>query len=239
MKVKLLAIDKTILNLCAEVESLGSESVNWRAISEEDLFYEVAVCIFGSQMLFETAVAMADMLKKQGLLNKSANIDNYTQYKESLRDALSVPIEITKNGCTRQVLPRFKNRLSSLLSDTAWNIYGQGASIKSILKSAKSAKDARKLLVSYVCGFGPKQASLFLRRVGYCSELAVLDTHVLDYLKISSGLDVKPTGLSRLSIYESIEIEFNRIAEGFGYGIGCVDLAMWITMRVAKREYAL
>jgi N-glycosylase/DNA lyase len=75
--------------------------------------------------------------------------------------------------------------------------------------------------------------------VGFCSELAILDTHILDYLMIARGIDPKPKALSNLSSYERIEIEFQRVAAWFGYAIGCVDLAIWITMRIAKREGVL
>jgi N-glycosylase/DNA lyase len=126
-----------------------------------------------------------------------------------------------------------------LLSSTAWNLYGSGLSIKSVLKSAQDARQAREVLIRVISGFGPKQASLFLRRIGYCSELAVLDTHVLDYLRLSQGLDLNPARLSRLNVYETVETEFKRLSESFGHDVGCVDLAMWVTMRVAKRERVL
>ena len=99
-----------------------------------------------------------------------------------------------------------------------------------------SAKNARKALMLNVCGFGPKQASLFLRRVGYCADLAVLDVHVLDYLHLAHGVRIPPGQLGRLSGYEKIEDTFREIATRFGHSLGCVDLATWLTMRVAKRE---
>jgi len=112
----------------------------------------------------------------------------------------------------------------------------QGQSLRKILFSAGSAREAREILVKQVWGFGPKQASLFLRRVGYSAQLAVLDTHILDYLRLARGIDPKPSALSRLPSYEQIEAEFQRVAADFGHSVGCVDLAMWVTMRVAKRE---
>ena len=118
-------------------------------------------------------------------------------------------------------------------------IYKRNMSLRMILCSAQSSRHARELLVEAVWGFGPKQASLFLRRIGFCSSLAVLDTHVLDYLRLARGIDPKPGVLSRLSTYEKIEAEFKIVAEEFGHSVGCVDLAMWITMRVAKREAML
>src|SRR5207247_4699971 len=130
--------------------------------------------------------------------------------------------------------PRFGNRFASLLSATVNRIYGQGTSFQAILRAARSASDARESLVEAVAGFGPKQASLYLRRVGFSSELAILDTHILDYLRMARGIDSKPGSLSRLSMYEQIEQEFRRVASDFGHAVGCVDLAMWVTMRVAK-----
>lgn len=91
-------------------------------------------------------------------------------------------------------------------------------------------------MILSVWGFGPKQASLFLRRVGYCADLAVLDVHVLDYLHLTRGLRIAPNRLGRLSCYEEIEDTFREIASRFGHSLGCVDLATWLTMRVAKRE---
>lgn len=239
MRLNRLAIDQTIREMCTEVKNLKDEKTDWEVLSEEALFYEVAVCIFGSQMLYEHALAIVDFIKRQGMLRKSAFVADFKQYTENLTVMLSNPLEITKDGITRKITPRFKNRLSKLLTETAQNVYGNELTIKCILLSATDSLHARELLIHKISGFGPKQASLFLRRVGYCSELAILDTHILDYLKLAVGIELKPSALAKLKWYEKVESEFKRIAEGFGYSVGCVDLAMWITMRVAKREYAI
>lgn len=238
MSIALSAINQTISVLCAEVQDRSQKDVDWLALSEEALFYEIAVCIYGSQMLYEHALALADYSRKQGMFSKAALFAGYDQYKKRLSCLFARPLAITEEGKTRKITPRFKNRLPKLVSDTAQNIYGAGYTIKSMLRGASNASEARQLLVSNVSGFGPKQASLYLRRIGYCSDLAVLDTHILDYLRMAGDIEVKPTSLSSLKKYETVETEFKRISEDFGYGVGCVDLAMWITMRVAKREYS-
>ena len=222
--------------MCFEVGSLGISVPDWRSLSEEDLLYEATVCVFGSQMLFEVAVAAADRVKELGLLRVGQTIRRRHDYEARLAAVLSKPLSVEINGVRRQMLPRFRNRLAVLLASTVEAIHGHGSSLRGILCSAKSAQHARELLVAAVSGFGPKQTSLFLRRIGYCSELAVLDTHVLDYLRMACGIEPKPGALSRLSSYEYVENEFRRVAKEFGYAVGCVDLAMWITMRVAKRE---
>jgi len=134
------------------------------------------------------------------------------------------------------VMPRFRNRLASLLATTVTEMYGKGHSLRRLLFAADNAKDARKALMLNVWGFGPKQASLFLRRIGYCADLAVLDVHVLDYLHLTRGIRIAPSRLGRLSCYEEVEDTFREIASRFGHSLGCVDLATWLTMRVAKRE---
>lgn len=234
--MNLAAINRTIRVMCSEVGSLGISVPNWRSLSEEDLLYEATVCVFGSQMLFEVAVAAADRVKELGLLRVGQTTRRRQDYEARLAAVLSEPLSVEINGIRRQMLPRFRNRLAVLLATTVEVIHGQGSSLRGILRSARSAQHARELLVAAVSGFGPKQTSLFLRRIGYCSELAVLDTHVLDYLRMACGIEPKPGILSRLSSYEYVENEFRRVAEEFGYAVGCVDLAMWVTMRVAKRE---
>jgi N-glycosylase/DNA lyase len=235
--MSLQIINKAIMAMCGEVESQASANTKWRQMTEAQLLYEVVVCIAGSQMLFEMAVGIADHLRSCELLNPSTiNIDG-DNYETSLARSLSRQIlMVDKDGVSHLVNPRFKNRLSFLIASTAKNFYGEGRTIKKTLKSTEGARSTRAMLVSMVCGFGPKQASLFLRRIGYCSELAVLDVHVLDYLKLAKGFSIKASTLGRLSVYERVEDEFRAIATQFGHAMGCVDLAMWVTMRVAKQE---
>ena len=229
-------INRTIDTMCSEIKAQGSSVPDWRLLTEDELLYEAAICIFGSQMQFELAVGTADRLRDRGLL-LSRHLADMTDYEALIVDALGQPLSLTgKDGVVRPVRARFRNRLASLLATTVREIYGKDQSLRRLLFAAESAKEARKVLMLNVWGFGPKQASLFLRRVGYCADLAVLDVHVLDYLYLTRGLRVAPSRLGRLSCYEEIEDTFREIASRFGHSLGCVDLATWLTMRVAKRE---
>lgn len=236
--MNLSVINLTIQALCEEVVSLQTEDIKWQQLTEDELLYELAVCIIGSQVLYEVAVAATDRLKKLSLLSNESISMNYNMadYMERVRDAFMDPLDVQVDGKLRRIRLRFANRLSSLLAATIQNIYGKDRTIRQIICSTKNSMQARESLVSLVVGFGPKQASLFLRRVGYCTELAVLDTHIVDYLKLANGAEIKSGSLAKLSFYEKIEVEFKRVAKKFGHSVGCVDLAMWITMRVAKKE---
>lgn len=234
--MNIIAVDNTIRELCSEIHASSECVQDWQINTEEDLLHEACVCIFSSQMIFEVAEAGAQMLRDQGLLVSSINPAKIASYEKRLIVALSEPLSIMQNGKVRKVRIRFKNRLASLLASTLKSMNVQGQSFKKILLSSQTAHEARVRLIENVWGFGPKQASLFLRRIGYCSDLAVLDTHIVDYLRVAKGINLKPSTLSRLSGYEVIETEFRSVAKGFGYSVGCVDLAMWVTIRVAKRE---
>ena len=244
--MRMIVIDQTIQRLCREIHTHKQCSQNWHFCSEEDLLYEACTCIFGSQMVFEVAEAAAHTLKDQGLLRLPAIPAEIESYKKILIVAMSDSFSVTINGEKRKLRIRFRNRLASLLVATVANMRTQDQTLKKTLRNcsqlsfpeqeARKSQEARKCLIRLVCGFGPKQASLFLRRIGFCSDLAVLDTHIIDYLRARKGIDPKPSELSLLFKYEKIETEFRKIAEEFGYPIGCVDLAMWVTVRVAKRE---
>jgi len=230
-------INQAIRAMCLEIKTGASATQNWQLMAEEDFLYEAAICIFGSQMVFEMAVAMADRLRERKLLQPEPCGLSVQAIERKVVEALADPLLVpARDGSQRWARPRFKNRLASLLAKTIVEIYGQSQTIRGFLLDAKNAREARQTLMQHVCGFGPKQASLFLRRVGYCANLAVLDVHVLDYLQLARGLSLSPSMLGRLSLYEEIESTFQEIATQFGYSMGCVDLATWLTMRVAKRE---
>jgi len=230
-------IDETIRSICNEINFQGGSTKNWKLLTEEELLYEAVVCIFSSQMIFEVAVAIVDRLAELKYLRIQQRFFDRNDYEASILAALSNPIAIrNSDGKIRYVRPRFKNRLASLLTKNMAEIHSHYGSLQQLLSASKSSKESRKSLIQLVHGFGPKQASLFLRRIGYCTDLAVLDTHVMDYLRLFHNCQMPTSKLGSLLFYEQIENQFRDIAIGFGHSIGCVDLATWITMRVAKRE---
>ncbi|MBX9772530.1 MAG: hypothetical protein K2X29_14230 [Candidatus Obscuribacterales bacterium] len=227
-------LNDVIRQMCEEVSKSCGPQHCWDLRSEEDLLYEVAVCTLSSQVVFEMAVACANTLRSASLFCKT-NLKR-PDYESLILETLSHPVTYLSNGMERTSLPRFKNRLSRLLSLTAEHLITTGTTIKSLLKNAKSSTQARQQLVDTVFGFGPKQASLFLRRIGYCEQLAIIDTHIIDYLNLAKTTTHSRSRLSSLPYYQNIEESFRQIADEFGFSVGCVDLAMWVTMRVAKRE---
>lgn len=232
------AINRTIRVLCSEVANTSRIGKNWQEYTEDALLYEASLCTFSSQMLFEVAEAISERLMSRNLLRPAQHIADIAEYEQDILEAINDPFEVQYAGRSRTLRPRFKTRLVSSLVITARRMQMQGHTLRSLLMICNSPDEARESLINLVWGFGPKQASLFLRRTGFWAEFAVLDTHILDYLRIVRGINPKPAALSRLAHYKQVEAEFKKVAEEFGFPIGCVDLAVWVTMRVAKREAA-
>jgi N-glycosylase/DNA lyase len=85
-------------------------------------------------------------------------------------------------------------------------------------------------------GIGPKQASLFLRNIGFTEELAIFDTHLLRFMSLFGLFDQDIRPISSLRNYENLENHLRDYAKSAGYSLGCVDQAIWIVMRVYLRE---
>jgi len=78
--MNMVAVDKTIRALWAEVSDSALGVRDWHLRTEEELLYEACVCMFSSQMVFEVAEAAARRLKDRGLL-RATRIDEYEQHR--------------------------------------------------------------------------------------------------------------------------------------------------------------
>lgn len=93
----------------------------------------------------------------------------------------------------------------------------------------KDPAEARELLVKNVRGLGYKEASHFLRNIGF-SGLAILDRHILRTLHELGALKSIPKTLSKKR-YLEIEKTFREAAETLGIPIDSLDLLMWARKR--------
>ena len=93
--------------------------------------------------------------------------------------------------------------------------------IKSILKKQKNP---REWLVKNIKGLGMKEASHFLRNVGY-KDYAILDRHILKLMAEHNYIRV-PKSLTRKR-YLELEAIFNTIADKLNMAPAELDLYMW------------
>jgi N-glycosylase/DNA lyase len=116
---------------------------------------------------------------------------------------------------------RFHNTKAKHLA-RAWK---QFPSIAEHLAASESGHDLRRWLVRNVTGLGWKEASHFLRNIGY-SGLAILDRHILRNLKHHGVLATVPAALTSRR-YIAIEHRFSRFATEIGISVDELDLLFW------------
>lgn len=142
------------------------------------------------------------------------------------------PISINEN----LIRYRFPKSKSEQLFKTIKNIYGNKRTIKEILINAETSSEARNSLISICVGMGYKQSSMFLRNIGFCFDLAIIDTHIIDYLKL---VDVLPSEIGDISksTYLKIESLYSKYAKSKQFDINKLDVAIWNVMKVYKTEF--
>jgi len=122
--------------------------------------------------------------------------------------------------CIKKNKHRFHNNKSKYIVEAR----KYKSDIKKIITS-KEVIDAREWLVENIKGIGFKEASHFLRNVGY-KDVAILDRHILNLMVEYKIIKEKPKSLSK-KVYLKIEKEFNSIASQFKMSPAELDFYMW------------
>jgi N-glycosylase/DNA lyase len=93
--------------------------------------------------------------------------------------------------------------------------------VMEILGSSDGTKTKREKLVSLIKGFGLKEASHFLRNIGYM-DVAIVDRHISRYL-FEKGLVRKRKTITR-RVYLECELALEQICKELGISQGELDL---------------
>ncbi len=219
-------IDSTIGVLCPDIWG-SMQSVSDTEYSEEKLWEELVCCVLSSQIKFEVSQAVTQSLKHNGLLDLGTL--GYL-YEDRLRECLKSPVMVDSHS----VRYRFPNIKAQQIAGARENIYGSGISLREMMGKYSESSELRAALVKLVPGLGMKQASMYLRNVSNSFELAVIDSHVLKYMNAMNLVEKIPSTISKAQ-YLVKENILTKYAEKFGYPVGCVDYAIWIVMRVARK----
>jgi len=229
-------LEKAVIEVAREVEK--KEFVKkWYERDENSLWYELIACLLGSNVMFEHAQAAVAYLNSCNLLDVINYRECYQDRENEIARELSKPLfpPLTTKGNLRKY--RFPNIRAKHICSTAKNIYGSKNTLKALLYKSQDSYSARKNIVAHSAGIGPKQASLFLRNINYDDNLAILDRHVLRYMKMIGLLYEKIGSVIKISLYERIERKLQSYAAQLGKRLCHLDTAIWIVMRVYQREF--
>lgn len=220
------------------LELNNTHGTSWDIMSEDCLWRELAACILGSRVRFGVAHAAIERMDIAGLFSSESRLSRRDEYERDILHALWASGTCADAAGLQARYP-FPLVRAKQISAAAATIYANGGSIRQLLHEAEDACDVRRRLSAEVAGMGPKQASLFLRNVGYTAQVAVLDTHVLTYMNWI-GLTPSPLKTVRtVRQYETLEYVFVEHSWSAGFPPSLYDLAVWVVVRVAKKEFTL
>lgn len=221
IRFSLSAIEHAIRDVCSALDE--RPSVSWKKHSEDDLWRELVFCILGSRVKFEAVHAAVERMDRMCLLSRSRWNVCFDKYEEDTVAALS-------GG-----YPFYRVRANQIRR-AAERLYISRGSIRDLVDNASDIRDARRLLTAEISGLGLKQASLFLRNIGYAECIAVLDVHVLTYMNWSGLTDTPFKSISTARRYETLEDAFIKHAYSLGCSPDQLDLAVWVVVKVVKEE---
>ncbi len=174
--------------------------------SDEKLFEELCFCLLTPQTKAKSADNVIKKLKEKNLL--------LTGSAEEIKLWMA-PIRFSNNKSQYIVEAR------KLFSD------GNGQmKIKEKLESLASPLAMREWLVKNVKGYGLKEASHFLRNIGFGDEIAILDRHILKHLVKNGVIPEIPKSLTDKK-YLEIEEKMKKFALQAGIPMSHLDLVWW------------
>jgi len=232
-------IENVVFTVSGHVDTLKKDNKTWNQLSEQKLWEELVSCILGSRINFEIAFFYTDQLSKNGLIDIKKILKDPIWTEESIRSLLNSSLFESKISRKMVKYPFYLSR-SEYIVRTALSIYQYNeTSLKSILNNCDNEFEARDAIHQLAIGIGYKQASLFLRNIGFSMNLAILDTHVIKYMILMDLLtDFSKKDISNKKKYVQMENILNEYALSSNKNVSKLDIAIWVVMRLLEKEYS-
>ncbi|HEC95645.1 MAG TPA: N-glycosylase/DNA lyase [Euryarchaeota archaeon] len=167
--------------------------------NDGEIFAELIFCILTPQSKAQSCWKTVETLLNKNLLLKG----NEDQISKMLKRV------------------RFRNRKAEYIVEARKHY-----PIRSKIKKFDDIYSAREWLVQNVRGMGYKEASHFLRNIGFGEELAILDRHILKNLKSLGVIEEIPRFLTKKKYFE-IEKKMKKFSEKVEIPMSHLDLVLW------------
>jgi N-glycosylase/DNA lyase len=189
-------VKEIVLNKIKEFESFKYKNNN-------EWFCELCFCILTANSKASSGISIQNELGVCGFCNYSV---------EQIRDVIIKHKHRFHNNKSKYILTarKFKDSIKKVVEDIVSN---------------EGIISTRDFIVKNVKGIGYKEASHFLRNVGFFN-VAILDRHVLNLLLDYGYIDVKPKSLTR-NKYIEIESILQNIADKLELNQAELDMYLW------------
>jgi len=177
----------------------------WSDRNDEAIFTELAFCLLTPQSKAKLCWDTVVQLREQNLLMKGSS--------EQITEGLG--------------RIRFKNKKAQYIikARRLFPNYGR-VSLKSLPGKFSDIYACRDWLVQNVDGFGYKEASHFLRNIGFGEKIAILDRHILKNLNRLGVIKEIPKSLSKAK-YLQIEKKMIEFSKQIDIPLSHLDLLLW------------
>jgi len=177
----------------------------WTDKTDEEIFTELSFCILTPQSRAKFCWDAITALREENLLLKG-NVDRIRE----------------KLHCVR-----FHNKKAQYVVDARRLFMKDGrVSIKVLLSEFADVYERREWLVKNIKGLGYKEASHFLRNLGFGKDIAILDRHILRNLKLLGVIKEIPGSMGRRK-YLEVEKNMAEFAKEIDIPLAHLDLLLW------------
>lgn len=181
---------------------LASRLKDFSEVREKDWFYELCFCLCTPQSKARRCDIAVSMLRERDFMNKSFN---------------------PSKCLIRNV--RFHNHKAKYLMELKEKFPMIKDNVREAKQKKTDPKELREFLVNNVKGISYKEASHFLRNIGF-RGLAILDRHILRNMLRYGAVDNLPKTLTKKE-YLRLENEIKEFSKKVGIDMDELDLLFW------------
>ena len=176
----------------------------WQEADEKRLFQELSFCLLTPQSKAQNAWKTILILSDNNLL--------FTGQVKEISEYLN--------------LVRFKNNKAHYIVKAREQFFNNTQGIRATLSNLSTIIEKREWLLKNITGYGLKEASHFLRNIGFVEDVSILDRHILRNLKKFNVIDEIPKTLSEKKYYE-IENKMKQFSKNINISLGYLDFIFW------------
>lgn len=207
-------------HLLSEIDRDPSVAPRFDRLSGVDAIWSsLLFCILSSQVRATVAGSVTQRVMKE--------IPFFDERVSSV-DVYRLAREILKRPDVRYRFPEARSKQIA----NSWFAFAQiKDDFYSYLDSFSDERDARLAIADRFSGLGLKQASMFLRDVGYSARLCVIDTHILWYCSLM--FSSSQGALTTKRYLELEELLLDR-SDTFGVAPNAFDTVIWAAVKTLK-----
>lgn len=230
-------IEQSVIEVAKSLDNNCNRKRAWFLLDEQELFNELVLCILSSRVEFEIAQEVNKNLIEKQLLVINSILVKPELIKSQIVKELKKPIYYSTKSSKRVKYIFYESKPRYIINTCLEIYYKYNTNLKDILINSNTSIEAREYLIELCTGIGLKQASMFLRNIFYSRDLAIIDTHILDYLRL---INKKFWDLQKNIThkeYLTYERFLNKYATSLNISLNILDIAIWVVVRFLKKEY--